>query len=365
MKFKLISKPELLSRSGRDEEWFIPNLLPVGGTTIVYGAPGWGKSTICLEWALALCNGRSFASSEHFVGEFVGNPIRVAWLSFEDDWEDEATGRLLKHGEDIAWPDFVTEPSKGAWGDAVSLMISPNRQGDGSAIPSATRDHWEELCIDLRDAGVQLLFIDTLSELVDSEANPRLIQSCFSMFGRLRKEYGVTFVLIGHASAHKDNGKRKDELMGHTAWTAKARHTVLVDGNTSETFAKVTKSNRGPTGFNVTMRKVDGSPVTVVKVNTAQEYVQDRQKQQQERDWANLRANAEKAAMAGAPAWTSAKSLGEAAGGSASIGRRLFKAGYFVKKGRGQYAPDWDRIGLEQPDPAVLLETNERTNVRL
>lgn len=345
MRYQLVEKEDLLALPSTTDPFYIPNLLPTSGTTIVYGVPGEGKSTICMEWALALENGLPFAGSEHFMGDLVGKPIRTAWLSFEDDWSEEVRGRLMMHGNDKSWPLFVAEPTGGDWTDALSLVLATSFGDAGAAMNREAESHWNDLCMQLQEKHVKVLFIDTLSELVDSNASTIIIQHCFRLFGEMRRRYGITFVLIGHASSHtRPGGKKSTELLGATAWVAKARHTVLVDGNTRETWAKVMKSNRGPTGFNVTMRKVDGGPVDVVKVNTASEYVEERQKSQQQRDWALMREHARLALEAGPAHWKSATSLGAAFNMSATAGRKLVSAGFFTHLGHGRYEPNRELI---------------------
>jgi hypothetical protein len=344
MRYALVTKDELLSLPNNGNQWYVPNLLPESGTTIVYGVPGEGKSTICMEWALALQNGLPFAGSEHFAGEYVGNPINTAWLSFEDDWSWEVRSRLVQHDADVEWPLFVAEPTGGTWTDALSLILV-NGSNPDSVIGREVKNHWDDLCSQLQEAAVKVLFIDTISELLDSDANPRLVQETFRHFGDMRRKYGVTTVLIGHASSHKSpNGKKKDELLGATAWVAKARHTVLVDGNTKATWAKVMKSNRGPTGYNVTMMKVDGGPVRVLDVTTANEYVERATKKRQNRDWQQLRAYAQKARAAGPEAWRNQTTLGQAAGMSRSVGVRMCNAGLFRRRDNGGWEPVPDLI---------------------
>jgi hypothetical protein len=348
MRYALVTKEELIALPHNGNQWYVPNLLPESGTTIVYGVPGEGKSTICMEWALALQNGIPFAGSDHFAGEYVGNPINTAWLSFEDDWSWEVRSRLVQHGDDLEWPLFIAEPTGGTWTDALSLILG-NGSNPDSTIGREVKNHWDDLCSQLQESGVRVLFIDTISELLDSDASPRLVQETFRHFGDMRRKYGVTTVLIGHASSHKGpNGKKKDELLGATAWVAKARHTVLVDGNTKATWARVMKSNRGPTGYNVTMKKVDGGPVHVVDVNTANEYVERAARKRQDRDWIQLRTYAQQAWEAGSGAWANQTSLGQAVGMSKSVGFRMCKAGFFREGPNGGWEPVLELINGTQ-----------------
>ncbi len=354
--FYAVTKQDLMSRGVLGTQWFIKNLLPNSGTTIFYGVPGEGKSTIGMECALAVQNGIPFAGFVDLAGDFVGEKLNTAWLSFEDDWEEEARGRLTMHDDELEWPLFISERQADGWGDAISLLLDGTNGDDLAGIFTAdSQRRWDDFGKFLQGHGVRLLFVDTLSELAGTDAKAHKVQQIFRLLSRLRSAYGVATVLIGHSSSHKNSqGKRSSELLGATAWIAKARHTVLVDGNTKMTWAKVMKSNRGPTGFNVNMQKVDGGPITVISTNSQSDYVEQSAKSTQKRDWMAKRENAQAVRAAGPTFWVSADSIGKAAGGSKSIGKGLIDGGYFQSVKRGQYEPvdsiidaDWDSWNAE------------------
>jgi hypothetical protein len=239
----------------------------------------------------------------------------------------------------LEWPRFVVrqDSEKGHWGDAVDLRLDGIFPSNGPAeIPDDVRDRWNGLGQTLQENGVRVLFIDTLSELMGSDANVRQAQANFNLLSGLRRDYGITIVLIGHSSSHRDqNGKKKSELLGVTAFTAKARHTVLVQSNSSKTWARVDKSNRGPTGFNVTFERIGGGPVVVTGTNSQDEFVEQDRKRKQDRNWEKKREQARAAKAAGPEAWGSLKAIGQAAGGSRKIGESLVRAGFFIKSGDG------------------------------
>lgn len=356
MSFYGVTKQDLLSKGAEGTQWFVKYLLPTSGTTIFYGVPGEGKSTIGMECALAVQNGIPFAGFNDLAGDFIGEKVNTAWLSFEDDWEEEARGRLAMHDGELDWPLFISERNSDGWGDAVSLLLDGTNGEDLTGIFTAdSQRRWDDFGKFLQTHGVRLLFVDTLSELAGTEAKPHKVQQVFRLLGRLRDIYGVTTVLIGHSSSHKNNmGKKSSELLGATAWIAKARHTILIEGNTKMTWAKVMKSNRGPTGFNVNMQKVDGGPIVVLGTNTQSEYVEKSAKSTQKRDWETKRELAKAVRAAGPGFWVSAESIGQAAGGSKSIGNGLINGGFFRSIKRGEYAPvdsiidsDWDSWNAE------------------
>lgn len=348
--FKFVTKSELQSQGCYASQWYIRNLLPVSGTTIVYGVPGEGKSTICMEWALSLQNGLPFAGHEPLEGDFPGERINTAWLTFEDGGDQEMASRLSQHDSDLDWPILVAESATDGWADPTSLLLDgSNGVNDNDGFSAESQRRWDELGKGLQAVGVRVLFIDTLSDLAGIDVGPRRVQNCFRLLASLRKQYGVATVLIGHSSSHVKEGRRSTELLGATAWVAKARHTVLVDGNSKSTWARVTKSNRGPTGFNVEMQKVDGGPIKVIGANSQAWYIAAKQKSEQRRDWDKKRTQAATAREAGSEYWTSAQSIGAACGGSKSTGKAIIHAGFFRSVSRGRYEPvdalidaDWE-----------------------
>ena len=351
--YRLLGKLDLQAIPAESGRWYIKHLLPVSGMTIIYGAPGEGKTSICLDMALALENGLPFAGCEGLQGDFPGERVGTAWLSFEDSWEQEVRERLEMRDSNMEWPVFIVrhDSEKGHWGDAVDLRLDGIFPSSGPAeIPDDVRDRWNGLGQTLQENGVRVLFIDTLSELMGSDTHPRQAQANFNLLSGLRRDYGITIVLIGHSSSHRDqNGKKKDELLGVTAFSAKARHTVLVQSNNSKTWARVHKSNRGPTGYNVTFERIGGGPVVVTGTNSQDEFVEQSREQKQNRDWEKKREQAHAVRAAGPEAWVSMKAMGEAAGGSRKIGESLVKAGFFTKNGDG-YIPNDELIGESTPD---------------
>jgi RecA-family ATPase len=350
--FGLMSRHDLQQWAMDNEHpsWFIPNLIPVDGVTIVYGDGGSGKSRILLEACLYLESGRPFLDSEHFHGDYVCTPVKTAWLSFEDAWAQEASARLADHPIQVDGPLFITRDSWQREPDiADRLRLSRSRDfiRDG-IVDQNTESNWLMLGEALQSAGVQVLVVDATKGLVGGQVGRQEVaDAVIELFAKLRRRYGVTVVLIAHASAHKkDFGKPSDEVMGASTWTHSARHVVLVQSNTSTTFARVHKSNWGPTGLNVQFERVSEAPLKLVQVTTQRQYVEEQAASRQQRDWETKRSQAQQALAAGPEAWKTQESLGKAAGGSKKIGQVLVKSMFFTKTPDGSgYQPNLELIG--------------------
>ncbi len=350
--FALMTRTELQAWADQNEHpaWYIPNLIPVDGVTIVYGEGGSGKSRLLLEACLYLEAGRPFLDSDHFRGDYVGTPVKTAWLSFEDAWAHEAAARLSNHPIQVPGPRFITRQSWTREPDiADRLRLSRSREfvKDG-IIDENTESNWLLLGEALQLEGVQLLVVDATKGLVGGQVGRQEVaDSVIELFAGLRRRYGVTVVLIAHASAHKkESGRASDEVMGASTWTHSARHVVLVQSNTTKTFARVHKSNWGPTGFNVQFSRASEAPLELIQVNSQREYVEQQAASRQNRDWDTKREQARMAVAAGPDAWKSFDSLGKAAGGSKKIGQSLVKGKFFLKASDGSgYQPNRELIG--------------------
>lgn len=349
--FGLMSRTDLQrwAEKNRHPSWFIPNLVPVDGVTILYGDGGSGKSRLLLEACLYLEAGRAFLDSEHFRGDYVGRPVKTAWLSFEDAWAHEASARLADHPIQVDGPLFIARDSWQREPDiADRLRLSRSRDfiRDG-IVDQNTQSNWLMLGEALESAGVQVLVVDATKGLVGGQVGRQEVaDAVIELFATLRSRYGVSVVLIAHASAHKkDSGNPADEVMGASTWTHSARHVVLVQSNTTTTFARVHKSNWGPTGFNVQFERVSDAPLKLRQVTDQRHYLEEQAASRQKRDWETKRSQAQRALAAGPEAWKTQESLGLAAGGSKKIGQTLVKSKFFRRiPGANGYQPDLELI---------------------
>lgn len=352
MTFVVLSKEELQARREEGSQFFVPLLIPKWGITAIYGPPKVGKSTVCLDLAMGLQNGVPFGGHEAFRLDEEPSPrVQTAWLSFEDGGDGEFAERTARWPAHYQLPLFLQKERDGAAETPWSLSFNPLLSGNSDhRIAQAA---WHELGAFLQDraqGGPTVLFVDPLASLLSVEGKSDEVQSVVKTLSDLRTRHDVYVVLIGHSSEHEDSfGKKKDKIMGPTAWTSGVRHTVFVGGNTSRTFCRVKRSNRGEDGINIQLAKVDGGPVTVTKITSVREYVQEKKASTQQRKWEDTRLQALKAYYAGADAWRTETTIGEAVGGSRSMGRKIILQGFFKKGLDGGYEPVLDKIRPEDP----------------
>jgi hypothetical protein len=327
--------------------WFIPNLIPVDGVTIVYGDGGSGKSRILLEACLYLEAGLPFCGNPAFSGPYEGVSVKTAWLSFEDAWAWEMDQRLTEHPIKVDGPLFLTRSS---WdrepdiADRLRLSMSKDFIKDG-ILNENSEANWLALGEALAERDVKVLVVDATKGLVGGQVSRQEIaDAVIELFAKIRRQFGITTVLIAHSSAHKkDHGKPSDEVMGASTWVHSARHVVLVQSSTTTTFARVTKSNWGPTGFNVKFKRVSDRPVAVQSINTTQEYAAQQNRKRTHEHFAKRTANLQKLIEAGKvnpEIWKSFQSMADAININKSVIQRMKNDGWLEKsESTGCYRP--------------------------
>ena len=351
--FKIINRIDLQAWAEAHEHpaWYIPNLIPVDGVTIVFGDGGSGKSRILLDACLALESGQPFCGRQEFTSEYT-HRIKTAWLSFEDAWTWEMHRRLKQHPIQVDGPVFITRDHSDNEPDIadrlrLSSSVAFNRDG---IIDPQMEANWLDLGETLKEQDVKLLVVDATKGLVGGQVGKQEIaDSVIDLFAKIRRRCGVTTVLIAHSSAHKkDFGKPADEVMGASTWTHSARHVVFVQSNTNVTFARVTKSNWGPTGCNVQFDRVSDGPLTFRSVNTAREYAEQQSRKRTQEQFTK-RTEQVKALISSAEhdpgVWKTQRSMANALGVSTSEINHMVKGGWVTKpKGASGYSPDLTKL---------------------
>ncbi len=127
-----------------------------------------------------------------------------------------------------------------------------------------------------------------------------------------------------------------------------ARHVVFVQSNTNVTFARVTKSNWGPTGCNVQFDRVSDGPLTFRSVNTAREYAEQQSRKRTQEQFTK-RTEQVKALISSAEhdpgVWKTQRSMANALGVSTSEINHMVKGGWVTKpKGASGYSPDLTKL---------------------
>jgi hypothetical protein len=157
--------------------WLWPGRIPFGKICILDGDPGLGKSTVSLDLAARITQGRAMPD-----GSGAGDPSAVILVSAEDGVADTIVPRLEAAGAalDLAW----TVPHCGADAHPVTL---PDDLGELAELVFRT--------------GAKLVVIDPLMAFLDSRTNAHRDQDIRYVLARVHQmaeATGAAVVLVRH-----------------------------------------------------------------------------------------------------------------------------------------------------------------------
>ena len=198
------------------QRWNVPGWIPSDSLTVVYAAPGVGKSFYALSLAIECARG----------GEWLGQnlePHPVLYVAAE------RLTTLRDRAE--AWSERSEEP-------IPEKLLMP----DFSSTPQLTDPfHVEALCSYIEAEGVKLVVLDTYAMMTQGIEENSSASVPAEALGRLRKATKGGTVLIVHHSG-KDSSKG---LRGSTALLAAVDLTIELSGDGGRLSATVRKSNAG------------------------------------------------------------------------------------------------------------------------
>ena len=185
----------------KEVNWLWYPYIPFGKVTIVQGDPGDGKTTLALNIAALLSNGRPMPDTDTKV-----DCSTIIYQSAEDGAEDTIKPRLVSAGADCSRIAFIDETKKG-------LTLNDER------IEKA-----------IRDAGAQLMVIDPLQAFLNegSEMNRADgVRPLMKHLTAVADRTGCAIVIIGHMNK-ASGAKGIYRGLGSIDITASARSVLLV-----------------------------------------------------------------------------------------------------------------------------------------
>jgi len=251
-------------------EWLIPDLIPAGNVTLLYGDGGTGKSL------LALMAGVSVVA----LGHFFGRPVRQGGVEFitAEDSIDEMHRRLtdIAHHHQIPL-SALTGLHVTSLADEDAILAAPE-DGRGGAL--AATPLYTELDTLLAESCPALLVLDTLADVYGGNEIVRAqVRQFVGMLRRLALRYGCTILVLAHPSlSGMDKG-----TSGSTGWSNSVRSRLYFqrmhdgDGREPDEDARVLrvgKSNYGRVGLEIPMRWQAGVFVPVATTPAGDSLVQ-------------------------------------------------------------------------------------------
>jgi energy-coupling factor transporter ATP-binding protein EcfA2 len=212
---EVLDLQELLLLSKMNLSFLVEHLIPEGTITILAGPSDTGKSTLALQIATSIIQGKS---------EVIGKKItarhnKVIYISTEDG--PNQVGKKLR---------MQLDPS------SLELL------GQQFRIVS-TMDHLES---ELQNTKVDLVIIDTLPDFFKGEINSATaVRQFFNEEIKPKmKKYGFTTLILHHIGKNKSKVSHKDQLVGSQSIEAAARQVLyLVEGKRPQKVLKIVKGN--------------------------------------------------------------------------------------------------------------------------
>lgn len=232
-----------------EREWTVPDWVPRGNVTLLYGDGGTGKSLAALQMAVAVATGRAW----------FGRPVtagRAAFLSAEDD-DAELHRRLasIAEAEGITMAAMHRLSLKSLAGqDALLASLSK----DGRLIRSPLFYALDQF---LGEARPELLVLDTLADLFPGNENDRAQARQFvGILRHLAITHRCAVVMLAHPSLSGLNSG--SGTSGSTGWSNSSRSRLYLERVTQEGYeadpdARVLhkrKANYGRTGEEIALR---------------------------------------------------------------------------------------------------------------
>ena len=205
--------------------WLWYPYFPAGKITIVQGDPGEGKTTMMLQLAALLTQGKNLPDGTELSGA-----VNVIFQGVEDGVSDTIKPRLIHAGADCSRIAFI-DPAEGR-----SLTLSDSR--------------FERA---IRETIAKLLIIDPMQAFLSAEPDNHRKGNLRNVFGRLGKiaeDTGCAVVLIGHMNKN-GNGKSIYRGLGSIDVAAIARSVLLVGRDLDDPYRRIMlpiKSSLAPEG---------------------------------------------------------------------------------------------------------------------
>lgn len=196
----------------KEQEWWIQDLLPKERLVLLAAQGGTGKTSFAFYLANSLTRRRLVTEG--------GEPIRVAYWSFEDEPQD-----------------FV---NKVGYNENVVFIKWQNGHWFGEK-----EEDLEQLENFLFTWNAHILFIDPISALLDDDGNNnQAVRKMLNRMLRATSDIGVTIVGIHHFRKGGVSQSVRNSIMGASSWVDTARHTLsLVKNEAGQLFLEVAKSN--------------------------------------------------------------------------------------------------------------------------
>jgi len=225
---RLLSLEELQAEAAKEIEWLIPGLrLPVGGSCLIAGAPGIGKSFLALHAAI------SVASGDHFLRYY-----------------PTVSGPVVYVDEESSLEAFNMRQAMLRNGNGLDLETLPFWVGVKQAFLLDHKGALNELINLLKPIKPLLVVLDALIRLHRGDENSAK---------DMQREIGCAIILIQHQRKEGLFRNRRDVVRGSSELTAWPDSVITLDRNADHHEAYILKSRFSEDGQVIIYRQfIDG-----------------------------------------------------------------------------------------------------------
>ncbi len=245
-----VNAASLANKPVPDREWLVPNWIPIGQVTLLYGDGAVGKSLLALLLGAAVDRGTIW------FGQMVKQGP-VEFITAEDS-EGELHRRLADIARETKQPlESMTSLHVSSFADEDAIMAALT--GDGQLVKTAFYDEVVEI---VKEAKPVLLVLDTLADIYGGNEVIRAQARAFvNMLRKIAIAHNLAVVVLAHPSL--DGMRSGKGTSGSTGWSNSVRSRLYFsrvyndDGREPDTDARVLtsmKMNYGSVGNKIEMR---------------------------------------------------------------------------------------------------------------
>lgn len=189
--------------SSRRQRFLWDGRVPLGTLSLFAGVGGVGKSTFAL-WLAAQ------AQAGNLAGDLLGEPIRVLYVSVEDDWSTQVKPRLQAVGANL---DTL-----------YNLQIASTADETGERHPNLPQDV-PAIAQAVEDSGARLVILDPITSTMSGDDHKRSdVRAVLDPIAQMAAE--LDCVVLGIMHFNKGGGHASDKLSGSHAWRDTARSVL-------------------------------------------------------------------------------------------------------------------------------------------
>ncbi len=238
------------SRQRPEPRWLMGDVVPLGGYTVLLGAPGCGKSFFALGLACSVSRGVPF----------MGQPVKqagVLYLALEG--QQRFTARVAAYA--------AHHGLNGGMGDGFHLGMNP--------VPMTTSQHATDAIEAVRALSirhrVELIVIDTVSRaLAGADENAGGMVAFVACITQIAAKTGATVLCVHHTGKDASRGGR-----GHTSLLGGAEAEITLTKRRTGIEAITTKQRDAPYGFKLTF-EIEAEEPSAVAVPVCADAVKSR-----------------------------------------------------------------------------------------